>query len=182
MSTAPANHETCHNCVSRRAVLGAFGVAGAALVVAGCSSADTGSSTASASSTTAGTTGTTPDSSAAGTPGSSAPGTAQSSTAESSAAAGTAVASLADVPVGGGVVLAAAGVVLTQPVAGTVLAFSAICTHAGCAVTDVADGAIRCLCHGSTFSVTDGSVIQGPARAPLPSAPVTVTGDDITLA
>jgi Rieske Fe-S protein len=31
------------------------------------------------------------------------------------------------------------------------------------------------------FSAADGSVLSGPARAPLPAKTVTVTGDSITV-
>ena len=74
----------------------------------------------------------------------------------------------ADVPVGGGVILDKEKLVVTQPEAGTFKAFSSTCTHQGCTVTKVADGTIDCPCHGSTFSVEDGSVQGGPAPSPLP--------------
>ena len=46
-------------------------------------------------------------------------------------APGTVVGSTDDVPVGGGAVLAVHRLVVTQPVAGTFHAFSAVCTHQG---------------------------------------------------
>jgi Rieske Fe-S protein len=79
-----------------------------------------------------------------------------------------------DVPVGGGKLYSAQQVVVTQPTAGDYKAFSAVCTHAGCVVDGVSGGVISCPCHGSEFKTTDGSVVQGPASAPLPSIPVTV--------
>jgi Rieske Fe-S protein len=88
----------------------------------------------------------------------------------------------AEVPVGGGVILAAQQVVVTQPAAGLFKAFSTTCTHQGCEVTSVADGSIKCPCHGSYFSVTDGAPTQGPAKKPLPEKAVTVSGDAVTLA
>lgn len=78
------------------------------------------------------------------------------------------------VPVGGGVIVTKPQVVVTQPDKGTFEAFSAVCTHQGCLVNQVRDGAIMCPCHGSTFSVKDGSVLGGPAPRPLPRVPVTV--------
>ncbi|MCV7280091.1 Rieske (2Fe-2S) protein [Mycolicibacterium flavescens] len=81
-----------------------------------------------------------------------------------------------EVPVGAGVIVD--DLVLTQPSAGQFLAFSTTCTHAGCAVNRVADGAIVCPCHGSRFNL-DGSVAQGPASRPLQTEAVTVQGDSI---
>jgi Rieske Fe-S protein len=78
------------------------------------------------------------------------------------------------VPVGGGVILPAHGVVVTQPVAGEFRAFDSTCTHRGCAVRAVAAGTISCFCHGSRFRITDGSVAGGPAPAPLPRREITV--------
>jgi Rieske Fe-S protein len=91
-------------------------------------------------------------------------------------AGGAGLVALADVPVGGGKVLADAKLVITQPTAGTVKAFSAVCTHQGCTVADVANGTINCPCHGSRFRIADGSVAGGPAPRPLP--PVTVSVRD----
>lgn len=87
----------------------------------------------------------------------------------------------ADVPVGGGVILAEDLVVVTQPAPGEFRAFSAVCTHKGCTVASIADGQIACACHGSTFSIADGSVTQGPASAPLAEVPVTASGTSLTL-
>ncbi|WP_404830869.1 Rieske (2Fe-2S) protein [Streptomyces albidocamelliae] len=86
-----------------------------------------------------------------------------------------------DIPEGGGKVFKSEGVVVTQPEAGTFKAFSATCTHAGCAVTSIANGVIACPCHGSSFSITDGSVQSGPATKALPATRITVDGDAITL-
>lgn len=87
-----------------------------------------------------------------------------------------------EVPEGGGVILADAAVVVTQPAAGEFKGFSTVCTHKGCTVADIADGAIICPCHGSQYSVDDGSVLAGPAPAPLPEVPVTVKGSDVVRA
>ncbi|MEU3949958.1 Rieske (2Fe-2S) protein [Streptomyces sp. NPDC029526] len=96
--------------------------------------------------------------------------------------AGAALATTAEIPEGGGKVFADQKVVVTQPSAGEFKAFSANCTHRGCAVQSVADGVINCPCHNSNFSITDGSVQGGPAPKPLPSVPITVEGDSISLA
>jgi Rieske Fe-S protein len=87
-----------------------------------------------------------------------------------------------DVPEGGGVILDQPQVVVTQPTAGEFVAFSSICTHQGCPVADVADGTINCNCHGSRFSVEDGSVVAGPASSPLPPIDVTVDGNSVVRA
>lgn len=97
-------------------------------------------------------------------------------------APGAGVAPLArtsDIPVGGGVVFPDAQVVITQPRPGRFVAFSAVCTHQGCVVNEVAGGTINCPCHGSRFAVADGSVSKGPARRPLP--PVQVAEQDGAL-
>ena len=105
-----------------------------------------------------------------------------SSAAGGAAAGGAALAALADVPVGGGTVLKAAKLVLTQPTAGTVKAFSAVCTHAGCLVSEVTGGTINCPCHGSRFAVADGSVKAGPAPSPLAAVAVTVKDGKVVRA
>jgi Rieske Fe-S protein len=87
-----------------------------------------------------------------------------------------------DVAVGGGAIYADQNVVVTQPSQGDFKCFSAICTHQGCPVQSVSGGTINCNCHGSRFSIQDGSVVQGPATAPLPEKKVTVKGGEITLA
>ena len=96
--------------------------------------------------------------------------------------AGTRIAATADVPVGGGVVVKADKVVVTQPKEGEFKAFSAVCTHAGCVVSKVANGTIDCPCHGSKYSVTDGSVVAGPATKPLAAKAVKVEGTQIVSA
>ncbi len=98
------------------------------------------------------------------------------------AAAKAALASTADIPVGGGKILAAQKLVVTQPKAGTFKAFSNVCTHQGCAVSSISDGTIICPCHGSTFDIADGSVVDGPARSPLAAKKIKVSGKSITLA
>ncbi len=91
------------------------------------------------------------------------------------------LATTGDVPEGSGVVLKDAEVVITQPSAGDFKGFSAICTHQGCLLADVTD-TINCGCHGSRFSLADGSPVAGPATAPLPAVELTVTGTDISRA
>lgn len=99
---------------------------------------------------------------------------------EGGAPAAAALAQVADVPVGGGVIVG--DTVITQPNAGEFKAFSTVCTHQGCAVSEIADGTINCLCHGSKFSVEDGEPTEGPANQALPAKDIAVDGDSITLA
>ena len=96
------------------------------------------------------------------------------------ASGGQPLAATADVAVGGGVIVADK-YVITQPVKGEFKAFSAICTHQGCPVGEVTGGQIVCPCHGSAFSIEDGSVVNGPAESPLAEEPISVNGGDITL-
>ncbi|MCI1746829.1 MAG: Rieske (2Fe-2S) protein [Acidipropionibacterium sp.] len=85
------------------------------------------------------------------------------------------------VPVGGGTVIAKSGYVVTQPTKGSYRAFSALCPHAGCDVSKVADGQIVCPCHDSRFAITDGAVVKGPATEGLSAAKVAVEGSKLKL-
>ena len=149
---------------ARRTVVAAVGAAGLAVALTACSSSDDSSNSGS--------------SNAQGGDGAN----AQGSTNSAAAGGGTALAKTADIPEGGGKIFKDQGVVVTQPTAGTYKAFSAKCTHQGCAVSSIADGVIVCPCHNSRFSVTDGSVKKGPATQGLPEEKITVSGDSITLA
>jgi ubiquinol-cytochrome c reductase iron-sulfur subunit len=67
------------------------------------------------------------------------------------------------------------------------VAYSKICTHAGCAVAMLryplfeahsASPALVCPCHYSTFDVaTGGTVLFGPAGRPLPQLPIAIARD-----
>ena len=90
-----------------------------------------------------------------------------------------AIAETSDIPQGGGAIFTDQRVVITQPSAGEFKGFSNVCTHQGCPVASVDGGTINCNCHGSRFSISDGSVEQGPATAPLPEVKIKVEGTDI---
>ena len=113
---------------------------------------------------------------------SSSAGSGSNTTAGNNTAGKNTLPKTTDVPVGGGVVVGAADVVITQPSAGQFKAFSATCTHQGCTVADVSGGTINCGCHFSKFSASDGSVKNGPATQPLPEKKITVSGTTITVA
>ncbi|MGA8258229.1 MAG: Rieske (2Fe-2S) protein [Nocardioides sp.] len=100
---------------------------------------------------------------------------------ESASAAGAAVIRTADVPVGGGVIVEAREVVVTQPKANRFRVFSAVCTHTGCIVNTVSQRRIGCPCHGSQFKITNGAVHTGPAAAPLPARAFTIKRGKIFL-
>jgi Rieske Fe-S protein len=98
----------------------------------------------------------------------------------SGAAAGpAALTTTSAVPVGGGKIFAAQKIVITQPKSGEFHGFSAVCTHQGCTVGTVSGGTINCPCHGSRFSITNGSVVNGPAASPLPAVSIKVQGTSI---
>lgn len=106
-------------------------------------------------------------------------GAASGGTASGGAAAASVLATTSEVPDGGGKIIDGKNIVITQPQANSFKAFSAICTHQGCTVSSVADGTIDCPCHGSKFSIKDGSVVNGPATSPLPSVAIKVEGTSI---
>jgi Rieske Fe-S protein len=151
---------------SRRAVL-ASACAACTAALAGCARYGTSSGLAGAPAPAG------PASSAAGA--SSAPGATSSAGTNASAV----LASTADIPVGGGKVLTAQKIVITQPQAGSFHAFTAICTHQGCIVNSVSGGTIDCPCHGSKYSALNGSVVNGPATLPLAAVSIKVQGTSI---
>jgi len=94
-----------------------------------------------------------------------------------------------DIPEGGGKIYGDTRVVVTQPNAGTYKAFDAVCTHQGCIVADVSGGTINCTCHGSRFSIADGSVKEAAngdktnaaGQKGLAERTVTVDGDNLKV-
>lgn len=161
---------------SRRALLAGACVAGAAALT-GCTTYDANNGglagpppsqpASSSQAAAAGTGATGGGASASGDPGA------------ASAPPANALATTAEVPVGGGKIISGPNVVITQPAAGTFKGFSAVCTHQGCIVATIANGTIDCPCHGSKFSIKDGSVVNGPAPSPLPPVAITVQGSSI---
>ena len=156
---------------SRRTLLACAGAACAA-VLAGCSRYDSNNGGVAGPQPA-------PASTSAAPAGSSA---AAAPAGSSAAAAPAALASTSDVPVGGGKILADKKIVITQPKSGEFHGFSAVCTHAGCIVGTVSGGTINCPCHGSRFSITNGSVVNGPAPSPLPPVGIKVQGTSIIQA
>ena len=66
---------------------------------------------------------------------------------------------------------------------GEFLAFSDICTHRQCTMTDgeVEGDAVECPCHGSKFDVRTGAVLNPPATEPIAVYPVRIDGDSIEV-
>lgn len=62
----------------------------------------------------------------------------------------------------------------------TASVLSEVCTHASCPVNLPENGQILCACHNSLFDL-DGSVVRGPATAPLPSWPAVVENNVIKI-
>jgi len=147
--------------ITRRHAIGAAAMVGVALpALAACGSGDN--------------TGTDPSATNSST-------TPTSPTTSASSPAGGGLTTKADIPVGGGVIFADDGVVITQPEAGTFHGFTIVCTHQGCTVNSVTD-TINCPCHGSKYSLEDGSVVAGPAPSPLTVVDLTITGNNISKA
>ncbi len=147
-----------NNATPRRAVLAGVGAIGVAATLAGCG----------------GGSGSTGGSGSGG-------GGGATAAASAGAGAGGGIAQTSDIPVGSGKIFDAQNVVITQPTAGHFKAFSATCTHMGCTVATISNGLIHCPCHGSQYSITDGSVKGGPAPKPLPSKNVTVQGTELIV-
>jgi len=162
---------------SRRAVLRAAGLValtGGGAALAACSAgAEVAAPSASSAAPSASASSASPSASASASasPSASASGSAPAPSGPSIATS--------EVPVGGGVILEDADYVITQPSKGEFKAFSKICTHQGCPVTEVAGDSIVCKCHGSRFSIEDGSVTNPPANKPLAESGTTVSGGKV---
>jgi Rieske Fe-S protein len=103
------------------------------------------------------------------------------------AAAGTggkAIAAESDVAPGGAVKFKDRGrdAVLVHLDGGEFVAYSAVCTHAGCTVA-YQNAQLACPCHGSIFDPANGAeVVSGPAQTPLPEIPIRVQDGQILRA
>jgi thiosulfate dehydrogenase [quinone] large subunit len=71
---------------------------------------------------------------------------------------------------------------LLRPSSSTVVAFSAVCTHAGCTVGyDASASEFVCPCHGGRFSARTGAVLGGPPPAPLSHIPARIVNDEVRV-
>ena len=182
---------------SRRTLLACAGAACAA-ALAGCARGSSGNGGMAASQPAPGSSATVPaewasraaaglDQAILGQPASGQPASGQTASGQSSSpqpASGQppSLALTSDVPVGGGKILADKKIVITQPRAGSFEAFTAVCTHQGCTVSSVSGGTVNCPCHGSKFSIANGSVVAGPAPSALAPVSIKVQGTSIVQA
>ena len=166
-------HAGCRRCIGRRTALMGMGAVGVAGLLAACGGDDEPSTGSAPPATTE------PDTEPSAEPSPEATTPSEEPAPPDEEPAAEALATTADVPVGSAFINDGAGVVVTQPAAGTFLGFSATCTHQGCAVTEIDGDLITCTCHGSQYSAADGSVVTGPATEPLAPVAVVVEGDQI---
>jgi cytochrome b6-f complex iron-sulfur subunit len=142
--------------LTRRTALGVAAASATALGLAACAgSGDDASST-------------TPESRTPPAGGSSSPG-------------GAPLVALADVPVAGAVSATASDgrpLIIAQPTEGTVVGFSAICTHMACTVAP-AGKELSCPCHASAYDAATGKNLFGPAPHPLDPFAVHLDGDQV---
>lgn len=167
--------EQTPSCCGRREVLTGSGVFVIGALSACSSAADRAEVAASDNAASSSAPGASTDSSPPSAPSAPTASSAPAATADSS------VATTSQVPVGGGIVVPAFQLVLTQPTEGEFRAFSSICTHEGCPVTSVENGVIVCPCHGSQFDIDTGEAVAGPARNPLVGMTVSVDGQAISV-
>ena len=160
---------------SRRSLLACAGAACAA-ALAGCTTynANNGGINGGAAAQTS--------SAPAASAGGSSAGSAGGSAGAAASSGPVVLARTADIPVGGGKILTDKKIVITEPQSGTFKAFTAVCTHQGCIVDSVSGGTINCPCHGSKFSIVNGSVVNGPAPSPLAPVGIEVQGTSIVQA
>ena len=74
--------------------------------------------------------------------------------------------------------------IVVQPSANRLVAFDAVCTHAGCTVGyDPGQKLLVCPCHGAAFDpANNAAVVAGPAPTPLQAIKVTVSGGEVYTA
>lgn len=68
---------------------------------------------------------------------------------------------------------------------GGIIAYSGVCTHTGCSVTEWDEEArnLLCPCHASQFDPRElARIIGGPAKRPLPFLPLALNGENLTVA
>ena len=91
---------------------------------------------------------------------------------------------VSSIPVGSGTVVDGPNgpVLLVQPTAGVIKAFSAVCPHQGTTVDPPADGTITCPNHGSQFDAASGALKKGPAATGLTPVSTRVVNGSVQFA
>ena len=109
---------------------------------------------------------------------------AEETTTTAGGSGGAAIAQESEVAPGSAVAFQDGGedAVLVHLDDGSFVAYSAVCTHAGCTVA-YRDNQLACPCHGSIFDPANGGeVVSGPAQSPLPEIPVEVQNGEVVKA
>ncbi|AWB82867.1 iron-sulfur protein [Corynebacterium yudongzhengii] len=83
-----------------------------------------------------------------------------------------------EVPVGSAVFVG--NLIIAQPKEGEFLAYSRTCPHQGNTIDEINGDTVTCTAHNSTFSIEDGSVVDGVARDPLQEGTATEEGGTVT--
>jgi nitrite reductase/ring-hydroxylating ferredoxin subunit len=111
------------------------------------------------------------------------PGATESEAPAENTAAPVEVCKTTDIPVGSGKKFDVSGtaILITHPSQDVFRAFSAVCTHAGFVMSNVANSEITCDNHGAVYNADDGSVIKGPAQRALGKITVAVQGDAVLV-
>ena len=111
------------------------------------------------------------------------PGATESEAPAENTAAPVEVCKTTDIPVGSGKKFDVSGtsILITHPSQDVFRAFSAVCTHAGFVMSNVANSEITCDNHGAVYNADDGSVIKGPAQRALGKITVVVQGDAVLV-
>ncbi|GAA3696001.1 hypothetical protein GCM10022377_05980 [Zhihengliuella alba] len=117
------------------------------------------------------------------------PGTAPQASAPSAPAPGTegttahVVAPASELPRGSklSVEIEGRNYLLFRPSETSVLAYRALCTHAGCQVQVGDEHDFHCPCHNSEFAPEDGTPTAGPADAPLERFAAEIDGEDVLV-
>jgi nitrite reductase/ring-hydroxylating ferredoxin subunit len=164
---APAEAEVINLDPHRRNVLRGAAAAGVAVCAFGLSACTSASSSGSNGMSSTGN--------------ESSGGASPAPSASSSSGGGINLGPASAIPVGGGKAFTDQQILVTQPAKGEYKAFTAVCTHQQCIINEVSGGTMNCPCHGSKFSITDGSVKAGPAPSPVAAKTVTVTNGDIIV-
>lgn len=68
-------------------------------------------------------------------------------------------------------------------VGGALYALDDTCTHRGCSLSEgeLEGTSVVCPCHGGTFDLATGAVLDGPPPAPVGTYPIRVAGDGIMV-